>query len=68
MTHEIQRSFRELLNQSSWLDPQTKLVASEKVEAMQLRIGYPDFILRGPDLDERYRDVRFFFQIRSIDT
>ncbi|XP_008215920.1 neprilysin-4 isoform X1 [Nasonia vitripennis] len=57
MTHEIQRAFRELLNQSSWLDPQTKLVASEKVEAMQLRIGYPDFILRGRELDERYRDV-----------
>uniref|UniRef100_A0ABD2W5D8 Peptidase M13 C-terminal domain-containing protein n=1 Tax=Trichogramma kaykai TaxID=54128 RepID=A0ABD2W5D8_9HYME len=57
MTHEIQRSFRELLRRSSWLDDATRRDALDKLQAMQLRIGYPDFILEPEELDRRYRDV-----------
>ncbi|XP_076639917.1 neprilysin-4 isoform X3 [Colletes latitarsis] len=57
MTREIQRSFRELLNQTSWIDNETKELATEKVNAMLLRIGYPDFILQSELLNERYKDV-----------
>ncbi|KZC14076.1 Endothelin-converting enzyme 1 [Dufourea novaeangliae] len=57
MTREIQRSFRELLNQTSWIDDETKELATEKVNAMLLRIGYPDFILQSDLLNERYKDV-----------
>ncbi|KAJ8683045.1 hypothetical protein QAD02_018837 [Eretmocerus hayati] len=57
MTREIQQSFRELLNESSWLDTATRRVAGEKVEAMQLRIGYPDFILDDKELSQRFKDV-----------
>lgn len=65
MTREIQQSFKELLNQTSWIDDETKELATEKVNAMLLRIGYPDFILQPELLNERYKDVRttklFFF-------
>ncbi|CAL1685239.1 unnamed protein product [Lasius platythorax] len=57
MTREIQRSFRELLNKTSWIDDDTKRLATEKVNAMSLRIGYPDFILQPHLLNERYKDV-----------
>ncbi|XP_026830535.1 neprilysin-4 isoform X2 [Ooceraea biroi] len=57
MTQEIQRSFRELLNKTSWIDDETKSLATEKVNAMSLRIGYPDFILQPHLLNERYKDV-----------
>ncbi|XP_025992063.2 neprilysin-4 isoform X3 [Solenopsis invicta] len=57
MTREIQRSFRELLDKTSWIDDETKRLASEKVNAMSLRIGYPDFILQSRLLNERYKDV-----------
>ncbi|CAK9819864.1 Nep4 [Anthophora quadrimaculata] len=57
MTREIQRSFRELLNQTTWIDDETKELATEKVNAMLLRIGYPDFILQPELLNERYKDV-----------
>ncbi|KAL2725026.1 neprilysin-4-like isoform X2 [Vespula squamosa] len=57
MTREIQESFRELLNQTTWIDNETKQLASEKVDAMLLRIGYPDFILQPHLLNERYKDV-----------
>ncbi|XP_026669876.1 neprilysin-4-like isoform X3 [Ceratina calcarata] len=57
MTREIQKSFRELLNQTTWIDDETKELATEKVNAMLLRIGYPDFILQPELLNERYKDV-----------
>ena len=57
MTKEIQQSFRELLNKIAWIDKDTKKIASEKVDAMFLRIGYPDFILDPELLNERYKDV-----------
>lgn len=60
MTREIQRSFRELLDKTSWIDDETKRLASEKVNAMSLRIGYPDFILQSHLLNERYKDVTSF--------
>lgn len=61
MTREIQRSFRELLDKTSWIDDETKRLASEKVNAMSLRIGYPDFILQSRLLNERYKDVTYLY-------
>lgn len=57
MTREIQNSFIELLNKTIWIDSRTKEIASKKVEAMLLRIGYPDFILEPESLNERYKNV-----------
>lgn len=57
MTRDIQQSFRELLSHASWLDGDTKILARVKIDAMRLRIGYPDFILSHEDLTKRYRDV-----------
>ncbi|XP_014473238.1 PREDICTED: endothelin-converting enzyme 1-like isoform X4 [Dinoponera quadriceps] len=57
MTREIQRSFRELFDKTNWIDGETKRLATEKVNAMSLRIGYPDFILQPHLLNERYKDV-----------
>ncbi|XP_053660923.1 neprilysin-4 [Anopheles marshallii] len=54
MTHELQESFREILDQTSWIDAATRRLAEQKVNAMSLRIGYPDFILDPGQLNERY--------------
>lgn len=58
MTREIQQSFRELLRITDWIDDKTKKLAAHKVDAMMLRIGYPDFILSKKELDERYKEVK----------
>lgn len=58
MTCEIQQSFRELLHKIDWIDSETKKLAAKKVDAMMLRIGYPDFILNKVELDERYKEVK----------
>lgn len=57
MTKEIQCAFKEILKMTNWIDGDTKNLAAEKVESMMLRIGYPDFILDGDQLKNRYRDV-----------
>ncbi|XP_019890443.1 neprilysin-4 isoform X1 [Musca domestica] len=57
MTHELQQAFREILKTTDWLDPQTKLLAEQKVNAMSLKIGYPDFILNTVELNEKYAGI-----------
>ncbi|CAH0397785.1 unnamed protein product [Chilo suppressalis] len=58
MTREIQQSFRELLHLTDWIDDKTKKLAALKVDAMMLRIGYPNFILNKQELDDRYKEVK----------
>lgn len=57
MTTEIQKSFRDIISQISWLNSDTRNLARMKVDAMKLRIGYPDFILNTTELSERYSDI-----------
>ncbi|GBP37188.1 Neprilysin-4 [Eumeta japonica] len=71
MTREIQQSFRELLRLTDWIDNETKKLAAHKVDAMMLRIGYPDFILNSDELNERYKEVtihpdKYFENILNI--
>lgn len=57
MTRDIQQSFRELLNMTTWIDSETKILATDKVDTMTLRIGYPDFILNHDELNEKYKEI-----------
>ncbi|GFG41004.1 hypothetical protein Cfor_12600 [Coptotermes formosanus] len=57
MTEEIMQSFRELLTKTEWIDRETKELAVQKLDAMKLRIGYPDFILDPQLLNQRYKDL-----------
>uniref|UniRef100_A0A182Q8N3 Peptidase M13 N-terminal domain-containing protein n=1 Tax=Anopheles farauti TaxID=69004 RepID=A0A182Q8N3_9DIPT len=54
MTHELQEAFREILGRTGWIDATTRRLAEQKVNAMSLRIGYPDFILEAGQLNARY--------------
>lgn len=57
MTHELQQSFREILESTDWIDFSTKQLAELKVNAMSLRIGYPDYILSHDELNAKYQDL-----------
>ncbi|XP_004523569.1 neprilysin-4 isoform X1 [Ceratitis capitata] len=58
MTHELQQAFREILKSTDWLDLSTKHLAEIKVNAMSLKIGYPDFILNPKELNEKYAGIQ----------
>lgn len=57
IVHELQQSFRDILSETDWIDASTKLLALQKVNAMSLKIGYPDFILSHHKLDEKYAEL-----------
>lgn len=58
MTGELQQAFRDILNTTEWLDAPTRHFAEMKVNAMQLRIGYPDFILQRDKLNAKFAELR----------
>ncbi|KAF7273625.1 hypothetical protein GWI33_013669 [Rhynchophorus ferrugineus] len=71
MTEALIKSFENILNENSWLDAVTKTYARRKIEHMDLKIGFPDFILNETDLSTRYYDVEihpnyFFENVLSI--
>ncbi|KAI4470500.1 zinc metalloprotease family m13 neprilysin-related [Holotrichia oblita] len=58
MTKQLEDAFKEILVFSDWLDDVTKTIAIAKVDAMRLRIGYPDIILNRNMLTDRYKDIK----------
>nr|XP_022915687.1 neprilysin-4-like [Onthophagus taurus] len=58
MTRQLEGAFKNILMLSDWLDDSTRSIAIAKVDAMRLRIGYPDIILNKQLLLERYKDIK----------
>ncbi|ELU08395.1 hypothetical protein CAPTEDRAFT_163321 [Capitella teleta] len=59
MIHNLREAFNEILMESDWMDDETKAVAMEKANAMNERIGYPEFILNATELDKIYAGLQF---------
>ncbi|NCD41949.1 MAG: M13 family peptidase [Bacteroidia bacterium] len=38
----LKKSFSERIHQLDWMQPETKLLALEKLDAMRVKVGYPD--------------------------
>ncbi|XP_066245924.1 neprilysin-4-like [Euwallacea similis] len=66
ITQALIASFKDILKESTWIDPHTKTYARMKIENMDLKIGFPDFVLNETELSMRYYDVdihpEFFFE------
>ena len=57
MIHEIRYAFNELLEENQWMDAETRLVAEDKANSMNERIGYPEYITNNTRLEEEYDKV-----------
>ncbi|XP_064642955.1 neprilysin-1-like isoform X2 [Lineus longissimus] len=57
MISDIRDAFNEILFEADWMDDETKMVAKEKADAMNERIGYPDFITDPVELDKTYEKL-----------
>lgn len=71
MTKDLQEAFKSTLLENTWLDNNTKEYAKMKLDYMDLKIGFPDFILNKSDLALRYLDIElhpdyFFENIMTI--
>lgn len=57
MVDQIRHAFKETLRKNTWMDPETKLRAAEKVDAIITHIGYPDELYDDAKLDEYHRHI-----------
>jgi neprilysin len=57
MIMNIKDSFKDILKESDWMDEQSKKMALEKAEMIDIKIGYPDFTYNNTHLNHMYRDV-----------
>ncbi len=57
MINKIIDEFKEILNESDWMDKESKLKALEKASNIDIKIGYPDFIKNDTYLNELYKEV-----------
>lgn len=66
MTKELEEAFKNTLSENTWLDNNTKEYARMKLDYMDLKIGFPDFLLNETELAARYYDVElhpdYFFE------
>ena len=59
MVKDIQESFKQLIEESDWLDDKAKQKSLEKLDSMILNVGYPDWILINEELDNYYNLVSY---------
>ena len=54
MIQKIRKAFNDLLNEVPWMDNATRIVAKEKADLIQEKIGYPDYIMNNTAIDKDY--------------
>ncbi|CAF0951778.1 unnamed protein product [Didymodactylos carnosus] len=61
MINDIRSSFIEMLNQSTWMDAESRNKAIEKAQAIDQKVGYPDYLgsNNNTKLEEDYAEYNF---------
>ncbi|CAF1039974.1 unnamed protein product, partial [Didymodactylos carnosus] len=61
MINDIRSSFTEMLNQSTWMDAESRNKAIEKAQAIDQKVGYPDYLgsNNNTKLEEDYAEYNF---------
>lgn len=57
MIRTIREAFNELLAENIWMDDETRAVAKEKADTMNERIGYPEILTEGSELEKEYENL-----------
>ena len=58
MIGNLKVAFKALVDEASWMDESTKVVAREKADYMSQFVGYPDFVKNKTAVEEYYSGVR----------
>ncbi|XP_038075379.1 endothelin-converting enzyme homolog [Patiria miniata] len=57
LVRNLQTAFKSMLKTNDWMQEADKAVAIEKADAMDIAIGYPEWIKDNAKLDAKYADV-----------
>ena len=59
MIANLKMAFKTLVDDATWMDNATKIIAKEKADFMSEIIGYPDWIMNKTVLEAYYKGVQF---------
>ena len=59
LTSEIEKQFKNIVEEVDWLSESTKETARNKLDAMIHNIGYPDLVLNDTELSQEINGVCF---------
>ena len=54
MVENLRAAFKELVEETDWMDAETQVKAQEKADQMLQLIGYPDWLLDNAEVDKYY--------------
>ena len=54
MVENLRAAFKELVEETEWMDAATQVKAQEKADQMLQLIGYPDWLLDNTQVDKYY--------------
>lgn len=57
MIEDVKMGFIDMIQESTWLNEESKKVAVQKVKNIKSMIGYPDFFEPPGTLDRSFKDV-----------
>jgi predicted metalloendopeptidase len=58
LVNDLRLSAQELLDENDWVDEETKRLVAEKLEAMSMSVGFPEWVCNTSSLDHFYDEVR----------
>ena len=62
MIQTLKKSFKSIIDDNHWMSDPSKVKAKGKADAINEKIGYPDFINDDKLLNEYYEDVSRWLQ------
>lgn len=57
MVDNIKDAFKDILYNTTWMDPVTKASAIEKLDALHTHVAYPNELLDKDKVNEVYKEV-----------
>lgn len=58
MVTNLRKAFKQLVNESEWMDAETQVKAAEKADKMLQLLGYPEWVKDKEGIDKYYAGVR----------
>ena len=60
MIANLKKAFKSLVDDTTWMDSETKAIARDKVDAMIEFVGYPPWITNKTALETHYKGVLIY--------
>ena len=67
MVTRLTNQLKSRLGELDWMDAETVRKASDKLDAMEVKIGHPSYMDDNNAMDNMYKEVRRIFPLKPKD-